>query len=224
MGMLMGNKQGMRNVTSQVPPAFVSYGTSAESYNASPISPGIPLNSEVGDLLVLVVASYSGGTTKSMVTPSGWILVAGNITTYSYITVAIFTRIVDGTEGATVAITHDSTGYSWGAIISRFNGSITGTMGAVTSSFVTSGTKVWENPNASPKAGSIFVGAVYTSHTNPGTLTLSNYTLEHSEPWGGVQNYAFRMFRQTAIGTGNDGYIQYSSINSFEIFSGIIIY
>tara|TARA_R110002096_G_scaffold399665_1_gene596087 strand:- start:677 stop:1375 length:699 start_codon:yes stop_codon:yes gene_type:complete len=110
MGMLMGNKQGMRNAAAGGP-EYVSH-TSAETNNG-PVSLSIPSSLTAGDLLLILIGddSQKSAATPSFVAgtsvPSGWAKFNewGNGTSDSHI--GIFYRIVDGSEGSSVNI--DST-------------------------------------------------------------------------------------------------------------------
>lgn len=88
-------------------PTWVS-GGSARSASASSLAPSIPTGS-VGDALYLVCYMTRGGSgTQTWNTPAGWVA-KGTASSAGQGFTAVFERVADGTEGATVTVTVNGT-------------------------------------------------------------------------------------------------------------------
>jgi len=111
MGMLMGNKQGMRNAAAGGPEYVSHTSASTESGTASLYLTNTSLNT--GDLLLILIgdasskpASYISFVAGTSV-PSGWTKLNEWGDSVSDCHIGIFYRIVDGSEGSYVSISSE---------------------------------------------------------------------------------------------------------------------
>jgi hypothetical protein len=65
----------------------------------------LPTGANIGDLLVMLVGAYESSPTAVVGIPSGWTNLGGTYSNADDCHSALFYRVVDGTEGATVALT-----------------------------------------------------------------------------------------------------------------------
>jgi hypothetical protein len=119
------DQAGTRNVyqkaLSGASPGFRSAqgntGASASISIAAPLPAGVT----IGDLLIVAVSANQPSTSVAISTPTGWTLRDSTTNRFfSHGVSAIFTRIADGTEGATLTLTTPAQASTWDAVIAAF--------------------------------------------------------------------------------------------------------
>lgn len=142
----------IRNLIASNRPKPFLEGYTTDSNTASPITVNLPKNRQAGMLAILVLASVGGTAAPTL--PSGWTSISTTAGAAGTLSGAVFARILDGTEAATLSVT------------------VTGTVATASVCMVFSGCAI-KTLNASNQPVATYTASSTASTADPASVTAS---------------------------------------------------